>query len=204
MASQCLDCLLNRLFRRRSKKASKLHVTGLCEENSPVTGEFPSQRARNAENISISWYHHGTEEFHNRNCWAWSVYISGTPHVLCFKYICHICLSTHPKTAVYGTSLRRWKLADLLLKHVLFSSLLFKSYNEKPIEISCMHWGGHITYRCKIWSDPEKQKLLQIVKSTSFIKRFVNSPFVFSVLFTDHDDRVAAWLTAHYPVGESN
>ena len=29
------DCLLNRLFRRRSKKTSKLHVTGLCAGNSP-------------------------------------------------------------------------------------------------------------------------------------------------------------------------
>ena len=29
------DCLLNRLFRRRSKKTSKLRVTGLCAENSP-------------------------------------------------------------------------------------------------------------------------------------------------------------------------
>ena len=31
--------------RRRSKKTSKLRVTGLCERNSPVTGEFPAQRA---------------------------------------------------------------------------------------------------------------------------------------------------------------
>ena len=30
------DCLLNRLFRRRSKKTSKLRVTGLCAGNSPV------------------------------------------------------------------------------------------------------------------------------------------------------------------------
>ena len=37
------DCLLNRLFRHRSKKPSKLHVTGLCEGNSPVTGEFPGK-----------------------------------------------------------------------------------------------------------------------------------------------------------------
>ena len=42
-------CLLNRLFRRRSKKTSKLRVTGLCVGNSPVTGEFPAQRASNAE-----------------------------------------------------------------------------------------------------------------------------------------------------------
>ena len=47
------DCLLNRLFRCRSKKTSKLRVTGLCEGNSPVTGEFPAQRASNAENVSI-------------------------------------------------------------------------------------------------------------------------------------------------------
>ena len=32
-----LDCLLNRLFRCRSKKTSKLRVTGLCAGNSPVT-----------------------------------------------------------------------------------------------------------------------------------------------------------------------
>ena len=30
---QTHDCLLNRLFRRRSKKTSKLHVTGLCAGN---------------------------------------------------------------------------------------------------------------------------------------------------------------------------
>ena len=29
------DCLLNRLFRRRSKETSKLRVTGLCAGNSP-------------------------------------------------------------------------------------------------------------------------------------------------------------------------
>ena len=50
--------LLNGLFRRRSKIISKLHVTGLCEGNPPVTGAFASQRASNAENISIWWYHH--------------------------------------------------------------------------------------------------------------------------------------------------
>ena len=45
--------------RRRSKKTSKLHVTGLCERNSPVTGEFPAQRASNSENVPIWWRHHG-------------------------------------------------------------------------------------------------------------------------------------------------
>ena len=52
------DCLLNRLFGCRSKKTSKLRVTGLCAGNSPLTGEFPAQMASNAENISIWWRHH--------------------------------------------------------------------------------------------------------------------------------------------------
>ena len=51
-------CLLNRLFRHRSKETSKLRVTGLCAWNSPVTGEFPAQMGSNAENVSIWWRHH--------------------------------------------------------------------------------------------------------------------------------------------------
>ena len=53
-------CLLNRLFRRKSKKTSKLRVTGLCAGNSPGTGEFPAQMASYAENVSIWWRHHGS------------------------------------------------------------------------------------------------------------------------------------------------
>ena len=54
-------CLLNRLFRRRSKKTSKLRVTGLCAGNSPETGEFPAQMASYAENVFIWWRHHATK-----------------------------------------------------------------------------------------------------------------------------------------------
>ena len=56
---QSHDCLLNPLFRCRSQKTPKLRVTGLCEVNSPVTGEFPAQRASNAEKVSIWCRHHG-------------------------------------------------------------------------------------------------------------------------------------------------
>ena len=48
-------CLLNRLFRRRSKKTSKLRVTSLCVG----IGEFPTQRISYVENVSIWWHHHG-------------------------------------------------------------------------------------------------------------------------------------------------
>ena len=57
------DCLLNRLFGRRSKKTSKLRVTGLYAGNSPGIGEFPAQKASNAENASIWWRHHASAGF---------------------------------------------------------------------------------------------------------------------------------------------
>ena len=64
------DCLLNRSFGCRSKKTSKLRVTGLCARNSPVTGEFPTQMASNAENVFIWWRHHASQlspNHHNRH-----------------------------------------------------------------------------------------------------------------------------------------
>ena len=45
--------------RHRSKKTSKLRVTGLCVGNSPGTGDFPAQMASYAKNVSIWWRHHG-------------------------------------------------------------------------------------------------------------------------------------------------
>ena len=57
------ECLLSRLIRQRSKKTSKLRVTGLCAGNSPKTGEFPAQKASNAENVSIWWHHHQWRQY---------------------------------------------------------------------------------------------------------------------------------------------
>ena len=45
---QRLGCLFDSLFWHRSKKISRPRVTGLCEGNRPVTGEFHTQRASNA------------------------------------------------------------------------------------------------------------------------------------------------------------
>ena len=72
-------CLLNRVFRRRSNKTSKLRVTGLCAWNSPVGDEFLAQMASNAEIFSIWRRHHAyhtTELNHQidlywRHKWLW-------------------------------------------------------------------------------------------------------------------------------------
>ena len=52
-----LDCLLNYLFRRKANIKVPCHWP--LWEDSPVTGEFPAQRARNAENSSIWWRYRG-------------------------------------------------------------------------------------------------------------------------------------------------
>ena len=55
--SPALHCLCNRLFKVISNETAKSTLLALCEWNSPVTGEFPSQRASYAENNSIWWRH---------------------------------------------------------------------------------------------------------------------------------------------------
>ena len=60
MASQItsLTFAYSIIYSGADQRTSKLHVTVLCVGNSPVTGEFPTQMASNAENVSIWWRHH--------------------------------------------------------------------------------------------------------------------------------------------------
>ena len=79
------DCLLNRLSKRRSKKISKFRVTGLCEGNSPETGEFPAQRASNAENVPMWWRHHSKSTACHKAVvspllWQWICYSHTASH----------------------------------------------------------------------------------------------------------------------------
>ena len=69
------DCLLFRLFKRRSKKTSKLRATGLCAGNSPLTGEYSAQMARNAENVSIWWRNHAVQPLTMVSS-KWCLYVS--------------------------------------------------------------------------------------------------------------------------------
>ena len=60
MASQITSLMIvySTVYSGADKKTSKLCVTGICVGNSPVTGEFSAQMARNAENIFIWRRHH--------------------------------------------------------------------------------------------------------------------------------------------------
>ena len=76
------DCLFNRLFRHKSKKTSKLPVTGLCEGNSlhkgPVTRTvfqfddvIMALEHRGANTRAIDPHHHGVRQWLVA-CYDWS------------------------------------------------------------------------------------------------------------------------------------
>ena len=95
------DCLRNRLFRRRSKKTSKLRVTGLCEGNSPVTGEFRAQRTSNTENVSIWWRHHkdSTIDLFFEAWWEFIDIILHAHHII--RTVKHLCALPCHKTVLF-------------------------------------------------------------------------------------------------------
>ena len=80
-----LDCLLNRLFRSRSKKTLKLRVTSLFDGTSPVIGEFPSQRPVTLkmfpfDDVIIYVPRHLVNWQFELNCWV-SHSLNGLPSV---------------------------------------------------------------------------------------------------------------------------
>ena len=97
--------LLNLLFRRRSKKTSKLCVTGLCGRNSPGAGEFPAQMASNEEHISIWWRHHGNARgWRYQTVWLIASQIWYITHCIFFLLRTHIYCS--PRVA--NTAINMW------------------------------------------------------------------------------------------------
>ena len=69
-------------------------VTGLCEGNSPVTGEFPSQRASNMENASLWWCHHEILERlqkKRKNVDRWTMYNGWTMDGSASHKLCWLC-----------------------------------------------------------------------------------------------------------------
>ena len=105
-------CLLNRLFRHRSKKTSKLRVTGLCAGNPPGTGEFPAQMASNAENVSTWWCHH-------------------VGNTVSYKQLCFSGLNSSPPSAAY---MRHWIGSELVQ---IMACCLFSTKPLSKSMLSC-------------------------------------------------------------------
>ena len=135
MASQIssLTIFLNRLFRRRSKKTSKLRVTGLCAGNSPVAGEFPAQMANNAEIVSIWWRHHV-----RNNVWSnipnkIKMYVTWSTIIMLIKFAFDLtmrCYGLQTNTTSNWFALFEMiiSLISTLLLHNLFRLLWFWHY----------------------------------------------------------------------------
>ena len=102
-------CLLNNLVCRRSKKISKLRLTGICAGNSPVTGEFPAQMASNAEKVSIWWRHHVHEItlISPRSWWV--------------KNECYFCIHNN------NTHLESWSICHRDINHFLWQFALMNT-----------------------------------------------------------------------------
>ena len=124
------DCLLSCLFRRRSKKTSKLRVTGLYVGNSPGTGEFPVQMASNAEKVSIWWRHH--DRLTSRK-------MANMLNITCyFTTICVLWISEHndlngPNT-LYGDA-----ICDQCYSNGLDKSCMWEKLFE-PCVMSTINW----------------------------------------------------------------
>ena len=117
--------------RPRSKKTSKLCVTGLCVGNSPGTGEFPAQRASNVENDSI-WCHHHV---------VWISCQVGISHLIqctCYHFVSNFELSVGCLSVKYYLHIGQvsWQLSLKLsnafpTKYADYTELIFFLFNNK-------------------------------------------------------------------------
>ena len=108
-------CLFNCLIRRRSKKTSKLRVTGLCAGNPPGTGEFPAQMVSNAENFpfdDVIMLQVGCDQQYFNCCLASTqILVPGHSHFAYIWSLCQVMALTH-----WGrmTHICRWTMSSLV------------------------------------------------------------------------------------------
>ena len=98
------DCLLNRLFRHRSKKTSKLRVTGLCAVNSPH--KWPLTR-KMTSSCTMSYH------------WV----ITNAPVSKCVQaHVVHACMHQHGCMYVVILKLSLWQLPMQPMKQIVSRS----------------------------------------------------------------------------------
>ena len=68
-------CLLNSLLKLRTKKISKIRITGPLWGEQTLTGGFPSQRASDSKSITMSWRHHVPTEMSTVALSSWRVWM---------------------------------------------------------------------------------------------------------------------------------
>ena len=139
---QRLSCLFNRLFRRRSKKTSKLRVFDLCEGNWPASTSCRSIHLvctgvyippfRIIIVIDLIWYKMDLYLFHVSALQEHFFLLDTTPNVLCqlYHYRLEIWLrviSSHLITSVY---VHTFKICDSHFFLVHNSPWLFIAFTQ--------------------------------------------------------------------------
>ena len=110
--------------RRRSKKISKLRVTGLYGGNSPVTGEFLAQMASNAENVSICDVI--MQRLHNR-------LTKGRCKQYCLIANVH---TTYPKCCIFRNRNQKFveEYGDLITRNIWYGIIINGQQYFKPAD----------------------------------------------------------------------
>ena len=162
------ECLLDRLIRCRSKKTSKLRVTGLCARNSPETNEFPAQRASNAETVSIWWRHH---------------YLVG---MSCIYFIMRLKL--RPFSELYLMQYKGlcvFSIPTFILAIVGIFCTLFYSIKKSEISTISQSWGSGYGKNGMSFTSCMKRFLWQlIIEISCILKSSTSWHYMFSVSFT--------------------
>ena len=127
-----LICWLKILFSRTSKNTLKLRVTGLCEGNPAMTGAFRSQKAINAENVSIWWRHHVLLHSKQRHlCWeVFNVVYRPSETNMFNQIILGQCVTSG--------------LSDIIFKMPTWGSNIFAALNSHEVgrtqvKVACKH-----------------------------------------------------------------
>ena len=129
----------------------KENITGLCAGNSPVTGEFPAQKASNVENVSISWCHHTwfepmvdaltAEEYHYLLDWS--------------QWIHCLCLLWGNMLDIQGLlHAFSWFITSIFKKNYIYNSLVKITH--------CANWNKYETN-----AEFEEQKINTIQRESS-------------------------------------
>ena len=121
------------------RKTSKVRVIGLCEGNSPVTGEFPAQRASNAEGVSIWWRHHD-----HSSCGDWwgDVQYHEAGHYLQHPYLVNCMWFTKKKFPGRPSTkpiLHHHHTPTILLIHFIFIHKMMLGHSDRLRYIRKLH-----------------------------------------------------------------
>ena len=136
-----LDCLLNGLSRRLSKKISKLRVTSLCEGNPPVPGGFPSQRASNAENVSRWWRHHAAARVKVNVCHERNFELVAKVHLFNLAGVSMKDHSDHTRMISLAEDTAGWNLAKYMTNNM--RGVRWKVFS--PVNVMLTHTHTHVS-----------------------------------------------------------